>query len=83
MNSASNGKCSVCRAPVREGMIVKSLDDDGSQHVFDRLCRRCLEAEKVFARRVSLFSGRFLVEELVNEGPALPRPLPVRLPAAA
>ncbi|MCU1308022.1 MAG: hypothetical protein JWN45_2717 [Acidobacteriaceae bacterium] len=78
----NKGKCSVCRTPVRDGMPVRSADDDGTEHRFNRLCRRCLEAEKVFARRVSFYvDGN--KEEFINEGEAVPRPTPLKLPQAA
>ncbi|MCU1286415.1 MAG: hypothetical protein JWO13_2765 [Acidobacteriales bacterium] len=78
----NKSKCSVCRTPVRDGMPVSSVDADGVKHDFNRLCRRCLEAEKVFARKVFFYVDA-KKEEFINDGEMVPRPAPVKLPRAA
>jgi hypothetical protein len=79
----SKGKCAECRTPVRNAVRVISVDDDGKKHSFERLCRRCLEAEKVFACRVVLYADGELFEEFVNPEPSVPRPTPLKIPVAA
>jgi hypothetical protein len=64
-------------------MNVVSVDDDGSKHEYECLCRRCLEAEKVFARRVALYVDGAFSQEFINTKPAIARPTPVKVPAAA
>jgi hypothetical protein len=64
-------------------MNVVSIDDDGSKREYDRLCRRCLEAEKVFARRVELYLDGAFFQEFIRTKPAIARPTPVKVPAAA
>src|SRR6266446_7185190 len=81
--TTGKSKCAGCRAPVRDAFPVISTDDDGRRHEYACLCRRCLEAEKVFARRVELFVNGVLVKEFVNTGEATPRPTPAKAPAAA
>ncbi|MCU1311200.1 MAG: hypothetical protein JWO20_2325 [Candidatus Angelobacter sp.] len=81
--TTSKAKCAGCRAPVRDAFRVISTDDDGSQREYACLCRRCLEAEKVFARRVELFVNGIPVKEFVNTNEAVPRPIPAKTPAAA
>ena len=76
-------KCTVCRAPVRDAVTVISADDDGTRHEYSCLCRRCLEAEKVFSRRVTLYAGELISQEFINTKPAIARPTPVKVPAAA
>jgi len=68
---------------VRDAVSVVSIDDDGSTREYDCLCRRCLEAEKVFARRVEFYLDGALFEEFTRTKPAVARPIPVKVPAAA
>jgi hypothetical protein len=76
-------KCAECRAPVRDAVKVFSSDDDGSHREFECLCRRCLEAEKAFARRVALIADGTVVKEFVNTKPLVKRPARAKVPAAA
>ena len=52
------GKCSVCRASVRHVLPVRVERQDGSIANFQCLCTRCLQAERVLSRHVSLTVGR-------------------------
>lgn len=56
------GRCAVCRAHVRHVLPVEVERENGSLATFDCLCTRCLVAEKVSARRVTLRIGHARVE---------------------
>ncbi len=51
------GRCAVCRAHVRHVLPVEVEHQDGKLTKFTCLCTRCLVAEKVSARRVTLKIG--------------------------
>ena len=68
------GHCSVCNAPVRDQRKVFSFDDAGLQREFDRLCLRCLAAERAFSRTVYLFQGESLRELFTNRESLIARP---------
>lgn len=51
------GRCSMCRAHVRHVVPVVAEREDGTTQTYDCLCTRCLEAEKVSARVVTLNIG--------------------------
>lgn len=63
------GKCSMCRAHVRHVVPVISEREDGTTQTFDCLCTRCLEAEKVGARVVTLNIGDAVIR--YTSGPKL------------
>ena len=52
------GKCAVCRASVRHVLPVRVEHHDGSVANFSCLCTRCLQAERVLSRAVSLTVGK-------------------------
>jgi len=58
---SGGGKCAVCRASVRHVLPVEVEHEDGKRTNFACLCTRCLVAEKVSARRVTLKVGNACV----------------------
>jgi hypothetical protein len=72
------GKCAVCRAPVRDLGRVSSYDSLGIERNFERLCRRCLEAEKAYSRTVFVFWQDIVCEIYTNLQP-FPRPAAARV----
>jgi len=56
------GKCAVCRAHVRHVLPVEVERDSGAVTNYECLCTRCLVAEKVLARRVTLRIGSATIE---------------------
>ena len=52
------GHCSVCRAAVRHVLPVRVEHADGSVAAFECLCTRCLQAERVLSKRVTLTVGK-------------------------
>jgi len=77
------GKCSVCRAPVRAVMKTIAVDDDGHRFEYDCLCRRCLEAERAYARAVTSYVHGYVFDEYLNRKPLVERPPSGRGKAAA
>ncbi len=55
------GHCSVCHASVRHVLPVQVEHRDGSVKKFECLCTRCLEAERVLSKRVTLTVGKAVV----------------------
>lgn len=66
--------CSVCRAPTHDPRQVLSYDEIGTEAHYERLCRRCLEAEKAFSRTVFVMAGEYVSEIFTNHGELAPRP---------
>ena len=67
-------KCSVCRAPVRAAMRTVCVNESGTTWEYGCLCRRCLEAEKAFCRRVTSYIAGAVFDEFVNRGELVARP---------
>lgn len=78
-----NSKCGVCRAPVRAAMRTVGVDDSGKSWEYECLCRRCLEAEKAYCRKVTSYVAGVVFDESVNRKELVPRPRPVGDRAAA
>ncbi len=69
------GHCGVCGAHVRYKVRVLSSRADGTEMSFDCLCTRCVEAERVLAKRVQLVLGQ-LKMEYAGTGEAKSNPKP-------
>lgn len=69
-----NRKCIGCGAPVRAVMRTVSVDDSGEVHEYECLCRRCLEAEKVYSRKVTSYVAGVVFDEFENRKERVPRP---------
>jgi hypothetical protein len=69
-----NGRCDVCRAPVRAIMRTITRDDAGQNRDFKCLCRRCLEAEKAYSRQVTSYLSGVVFDDFVNKKDLVPRP---------
>lgn len=78
-----NSKCDVCRAPVRAVMRTVGIDDAGRSYEYECLCRRCLEAEKAYCRKVTSYVSGVVFDESVNRKELVSRPRPVGDRAAA
>lgn len=59
---SGGGRCGVCRAHVRHVLPVEVEHEDGQLTKYTCLCTRCLVAEKVSARRVTLKIGNASVQ---------------------
>jgi hypothetical protein len=59
-------KCACCRTHVRSVMRVRSLDEKGTLREYICLCRRCLEAEKAFSKRVVVYYAAVVFEEFIS-----------------
>lgn len=59
---AGGGKCSICHAHVRHVLPVEVERDNGDRATYECLCTRCLVAEKVSAKRVTLRIGNAKIE---------------------
>jgi len=55
-------RCAMCNTPVRHVIPVMTEGLDGSEVRYPCLCTRCLEAEKITAKRVVLKIGEATVE---------------------
>ena len=77
-----NGRCSVCRAPVRAIMRTVGVDDAGQTWEYACLCRRCLEAEKAYCRKVTSYVAGAVFDEDVNRKELVVRPRPAGQAAA-
>ena len=55
-------RCPICRAHVRHVLPVTIEHQDGSTSQYPCLCTRCLQGEKVTAKRLSLRAGRTVLE---------------------
>lgn len=66
--------CSVCHAPTHDPRHIVSYDGDGEESHYDRLCRRCLEAEKAYSRTIFVFEGEYVAEIFANHKDLVPRP---------
>ncbi len=69
-----NRKCAGCGAPVRAVMRTVSIDDSGHLREYECLCRRCLEAEKVYSRTVTSYVAGVVFDEYLNRKDLVPRP---------
>ncbi|HUR37430.1 MAG TPA: hypothetical protein VM009_06415 [Terriglobales bacterium] len=78
-----NGRCEVCRAPVRAIMRTVSRDEAGQTREFGCLCRRCLEAEKAYSRQVTSYLSGVVFDDFVNKKDLVPRPQDANGKAAA
>ena len=78
-----NVKCVGCGAPVRAVMRTVSVDDSGQTHEYECLCRRCLEAEKAYSRKVTSYVAGVVFDESVNRKEPVPRPQTASGKAAA
>lgn len=59
-------RCEECHATVRYTMRVVSIAADGETREFSVLCRRCIEAEKAFSKKVFVYAAGVVFEEFVN-----------------
>jgi hypothetical protein len=55
-------RCSICNAHVRHVLPVAIEHEDGSVNEYACLCTRCLQAEKVSAKKITLRAGQTAVE---------------------
>ncbi|MEO6120498.1 MAG: hypothetical protein ABIP12_07405 [Terriglobales bacterium] len=69
-----NAKCVGCNAPVRAVMRTVSVDDFGQTREFACLCRRCLEAEKAYSRKVTSYVAGVVFDETANGKELVRRP---------
>lgn len=76
-------KCSMCRAPVRAAMRSVGIDGQGRTFTYRCLCRRCLEGEKAYCRRLTSYVAGVIFDEYVNPRPLVARSMPLYLRAAA
>lgn len=77
-----NVKCVGCNAPVRAVMRTVSVDESGQTHEYECLCRRCLEAEKAYSRKVTSYVAGVVFDETVNRKEVVRRPRSVNTKAA-
>ncbi len=77
-----NCKCVGCGAPVRAVMRAVAVDDSGQTHEYECLCRRCLEAEKMYSRKVTSYVAGVVFDEYVNRKELVPRPQSASVQAA-
>ncbi|HUS18467.1 MAG TPA: hypothetical protein VMZ25_02355 [Terriglobales bacterium] len=77
-----NGKCHVCRAPVRAIMRTVGVDDAGRSWEYECLCRRCLEAEKAYCRKVTSYIAGVVFDEYENRKELVERVRPAGKVAA-
>lgn len=68
-----NGKCAICRTPVRQQERVVSYDTLGRERSYERLCIRCFEAEKAYSRTVFVFNGEMVSQIYTNTNPPVAR----------
>lgn len=78
-----HGKCNVCRAPVRAVMRTVCVNEAGTTWEYRCLCRRCLEAEKAYCRKVTSYIAGVVFDEFVNREELVARPQTVNDTAAA
>lgn len=67
-------RCEECNTTVRYAMRVVSFAPDGDIREYAVLCRRCIEAEKAFSKRVVVYAAGVVFEEFVNLKPPVERP---------
>lgn len=73
-NQEKDRPCSVCHTPTHDPRQVVSYDGAGNESLYERLCRRCLEAEKAFSRTVFIMDGEYVSEIFTNHEELAPRP---------
>lgn len=77
-------KCSICRAPVRAAMRSVGIDDRGRTYNYKCLCRRCLESEKGYCRKMTSYIAGLIFDEYENKKDLIERsPISPRMRAAA
>ena len=67
-------RCEECRTTVRYSMRVVSIAHDGDLREYAVLCRRCIEAEKAYSKRVFVYAAGVVFEEFLNAGQPVERP---------
>ena len=67
-------RCEECNATVRYAMRVVSFAADGEVREAAVLCRRCIEAEKAFSKKVFVYAAGVVFEEFVNPNTPVERP---------
>jgi hypothetical protein len=75
-------RCEECNATVRYAMRVVSVAENNDTRDYTVLCRRCIEAEKAFSKKVLVYAAGVVFEEFVNPRPPVSRLTPPKSRAA-